>query len=301
MILEPSTVDVAQSLDYAVSLIRERAAKHAITVEVTVAPGIDTIEIDQLRFKQVLLNLLSNAVKFTPDGGQVEIRADRSGEEMIISVRDTGPGIPEQDRERIFESFQQGGRGLAREEDTGLGLTLSRRIVELFGGRLWLESELGAGSTFAFSIPLHDPAEQQKPGDGGDLPVVLLVDDDRASLDLIQAYLAGTAVRMERAMDGPEALRRARELRPAGIILDLQLPRLDGWQVLAELRADPVTADVPIVIVSVVDDRPRGLAMGAAAYLIKPIGRDDLLTALARAGIVSAPPVRPPSEQPEPA
>jgi signal transduction histidine kinase/CheY-like chemotaxis protein len=289
MVLEPAAVDVAQALDYAVSLVRERAARHAIAVDVTVGADVGTIETDPLRFKQVVLNLLSNAVKFTPDGGRVAVRADRDAENLVVAVTDTGPGIPPEDRERIFESFQQGGRGVAREEGTGLGLTLSRRIVGLFGGRLWLDSEVGRGSTFCFSIPLGpvaEPVDDAGDEDGG--PVVLLVDDDRASRDLMEAYLEGSGIRLEVATDGPEALQRARELQPAGIILDLRLPRLDGWEVLARIRNDRATAHLPVVIVSVVDDRPRGLALGASEYLLKPVSRDDLLSAMARAGIVTA-------------
>jgi signal transduction histidine kinase/ActR/RegA family two-component response regulator len=297
MVLEPSTVRVGPALESAVALVRERAVRHGIAVTVTVADGVTTVWTDPLRFKQVVVNLLSNAVKFTPDGGRVDVRARRVEDGLVVSVTDTGVGIPPEDRERIFESFQQGGRGVAREEGTGLGLTLSRRIVELFGGRLWLESEVGAGSTFSFTVPLPPGPDPAGSAAGIRRPTVLLVDDDRASLDLMDAYLEGSGVRLERAMDGAEALRRARELQPAGIILDLRLPRLDGWQVIAQLRNDPATSELPIVIVSVVDERPRGLAMGATEYLIKPVSRDDLLAALARAGIVPAVP----SAQPEPA
>jgi signal transduction histidine kinase/ActR/RegA family two-component response regulator len=287
MVLEPTTFGVAQALESAMSLVRERAARHGIAVHVTVADDVDTVETDELRFKQVLLNLLSNAVKFTPDGGSIDVRVDRVDDNLVVAVTDTGIGIPLADRERIFESFQQGGRGVAREEGTGLGLTLSRRIVELFGGRLWLESEVGTGSTFAFTVPI--PGAATRPGSAGGAegtrPTVLLVDDDRASLDLMDAYLESSGLQLERAMDGSEALRLAHELQPAGIILDLRLPRLDGWQVLAQLRDDPGTADLPVVIVSVVDERQRGIAMGAAEYLRKPVSRDDLLAALTRAGV----------------
>ena len=134
-------------------MVRERATLHAITVTVEVADDVGMIEADELRFKQVVLNLLSNAVKFTPDGGSVSIRAYREGNELMVTVTDTGIGVPPEDQERIFESFQQGRRGAPKEEGTGLGLTLSRRIVGLFGGRMWLESTPGVGSTFGFSIP----------------------------------------------------------------------------------------------------------------------------------------------------
>jgi signal transduction histidine kinase/CheY-like chemotaxis protein len=287
MVLEPTTFRVEHALEAAVSLVRERASRHGISVSVAVDEDVDTVDADELRFKQVLLNLLSNAVKFTPDGGSVKVRAARSGDELVVTVSDTGVGVPPEDRERIFESFQQGGRGVAREEGTGLGLTLTRRIVELFDGRLWLESEVGVGSTFGFAIPVRRRAAQGT-GSGrteSTRPTVLLVDDDRASLDLMVAYLEGSGLRLERATDGVEALRLTRELRPAALVLDIRMPRLDGWQVLDRLQVDPDTADIPIVVASVVDDRARGLALGAVAYLQKPVSRDDLLTALADVGV----------------
>src|SRR5690242_17248147 len=147
-------------------MVRERATLHAIEVTVDVADDIGLVDSDERRFKQVLLNLVSNAVKFTPDGGSVSVRARRDETDLVITVTDTGIGVPTEDRERIFESFQQGRRGATKEEGTGLGLTLSRRIVELLGGRMWLDSTVGKGSTFGFSIPAlarhvddADPAE----------------------------------------------------------------------------------------------------------------------------------------------
>ena len=287
MVLEPSTFNVGSALEYCLAMIRERAALHAITVTVDVAEGIDTIEADELRFKQVALNLLSNAVKFTPDGGTVTVRADRDGTDLMVTVTDTGIGVPVEDQERIFESFQQGRRGAPKEEGTGLGLTLSRRIVWLFGGRMWLKSTPGAGSTFGFSIPrVLQPGHEAGSTAREHLPAVLLVDDDRASLDLNSVYLDGSPTRVLLARDGVEALELARKERPAAIVLEIGLPRLDGWQVLAELKADPATATIPVVIATDVDDRSRGLALGADAYLRKPIGRDELVDALRRVGAV---------------
>ena len=285
MVLEPSTFSVSSALEYCLAMVRERAASHAITVTVEIADDVGTIEADELRFKQVVLNLLSNAVKFTPDGGSVSIKAYRDGTDLVVTVTDTGIGVPVEDQERIFESFQQGRRGAPKEEGTGLGLTLSRRIVWLFGGRMWLESTPNVGSTFGFSVPGR-PASGDKVGSNGssEVPVILLVDDDRASLDLNSAYLDGSPTRVLRARDGVEALDVARKERPAAVVLEIGLPRLDGWQVLAELKADPATASIPVVIATDVDDRARGLALGADAYLRKPIGREELMDALKQVG-----------------
>jgi signal transduction histidine kinase/ActR/RegA family two-component response regulator len=291
MVLEPTTFSVGGALEYALSLVRERAAAHAITLTVEVADDAGVIEADELRFKQVVLNLVSNAVKFTPDGGSVQVRADRDGDELLVAVTDTGIGVAPEDQERIFESFQQGGRGAPKEEGTGLGLTLSRRIVELFGGRIWLASAVGSGSTFGFAIPVQPGLRVEQPAPPADavaLPVVLLVDDDRASLDLVSAYLSESAARVVRARDGVEALELVRQASPAAVVLDIRLPRLDGWEVLSRLKGDPATATIPVVVASVVDERPRGLALGAAEYLLKPVRRDDLLEALRRVGAVPA-------------
>jgi len=287
MVLEPSTFSIRSALEYSVAMLRERATLHAITVTVEVADDVGTIEADELRFKQVVLNLLSNAVKFTPDGGSVSVRSYREGSELIVTVTDTGIGVPPEDKERIFESFQQGRRGAPKEEGTGLGLTLSRRIVGLFGGRMWLESTPGVGSTFGFSIPvLPERRDEGASTERGELPAVVLVDDDRASLDLLSAYLDGSPTQVLRARDGVEALELVREVAPAAVVLETNLPRRDGWQVLAELKADPATAAIPVVITSVVDDRPRGLALGADVYLLKPVRRDELIDALRHVGVL---------------
>jgi CheY-like chemotaxis protein len=225
-------------------------------------------------------------VKFTPDGGDVSVSAWQDGTELNVTVTDTGIGVPPEDQERIFESFKQGRRGPAKEEGTGLGLTLSRKFVRLMGGRMWLTSSPGEGSTFGFSIPglcMHD-GDLISSGDS-EVPVVVLVDDDRASLDLMSAYLDGTPVRVLRARDGIEALELVRKATPAAIVLDIQLPRRDGWEVLAELRADSATATIPVVIASVVDDRSRSSALGADAHLLKPIRRDELVGALQQLGV----------------
>jgi signal transduction histidine kinase len=294
MVLEPAVVSVPGVLEYAVSLVRERAGAHGIHVGVEVADDVGLVETDELRLKQVVLNLVSNAVKFTPDGGSVRVRSDRDGADLLVTVTDTGVGVPHEDRERIFESFQQGGRGAPREEGTGLGLTLCRRIVDLLGGHLWLTSEVGVGSTFGFSVPapaIAPAAPAAKPGgpnhEGSTCASVLLVDDDRASLDLMAAYLSAHTDKVLKARDGVEALTMARRDHPAAVVLDIRLPRRDGWEVLAALKADRETSDIPVVVASIVDERPRGMALGAAEYLLKPVRREDLVSALYRVGALS--------------
>jgi signal transduction histidine kinase/CheY-like chemotaxis protein len=282
MELEYSAFPLRRLLENTASMLRERATAHGIDLRVEVGPGIDDVYADELRLKQVVLNLMTNAVKFTGDGGSVVVRATRSGADVHIEVTDTGRGVPPEDRERIFESFQQGGRGPSQEEGTGLGLTLSRRIVELLGGRMWLESEVGVGSTFGFSLRSRENEERPEVRAVGD---VVVIEDDRPSLDLITAYLSGAALRVTVAGDGQSGLDTVRRVRPAAVLLDIRLPGIDGWAVLQALKAEAATRDIPVIIVSIVDERARGAALGAAAYLVKPVSRDALLHALSAVGV----------------
>jgi CheY-like chemotaxis protein len=228
---------------------------------------------------------MTNAVKFTGDGGSVVVSATRAGAEVHIAVTDTGRGVPPEDRERIFESFQQGGRGPSQEEGTGLGLTLSRRIVELLGGRMWLESEVGVGSTFGFSLRSRE--NEDRPDPARTVGDVVVIEDDRPSLDLITAYLSGAALQVTVAGDGQSGLDAVRRVRPAAVLLDIRLPGIDGWAVLQALKAEAATRDIPVIIVSIVEERARGVALGAAAYLVKPVSRDALLQALRAVGVVA--------------
>ena len=157
MELDNVTFSVRDALEYGLSMIRERAAQHSLRLTLDVDSSVGLAEADELRFKQVLLNLLSNAAKFTPDGGAIRVGARTEDGNLSITVTDTGVGVAPEDRERIFESFQQGPRGASTQEGTGLGLTLCRRIVGLMGGHMWLDTEVGVGSTFGFTIPLGSP------------------------------------------------------------------------------------------------------------------------------------------------
>jgi signal transduction histidine kinase/CheY-like chemotaxis protein len=280
MELDLDAVALDELLERGVAMVRERAAGHGIAVTVDVEPELGVAHGDELKLRQVVVNLLSNAVKFTPDGGSVTVTARRAGNEAHVSVRDTGIGIAEGEQDQIFAAFQRGGREVRQStEGTGLGLTLSRRIVELHGGRMWMESALGAGSTFSFSVPLLD--EPAPPGPAAEAPGgVLVVDDDRSSADLLRVFLESAGYRVTVAGDGAEGLELARRLEPAAVILDILLPKLSGWDVIAELKSDPATASVPVVIVSMVDEHGAGFALGASDYLVKPVDRDRLLDAV---------------------
>jgi len=296
MVLNRSEFAVSESLEYCLSMVRERALKQRIALSLEADPEVGVLDADRLRFRQVVLNLLSNAVKFTPEGGRVDVRAFMRDQELVVLVADTGVGVPAEDRERIFDSFQQGTRSSGQVEGTGLGLTLSKRILELHGGRIWVDSEAGQGSTFGFALPagsgepalepvpqaglVSSPASGPVPEPG---PTVVVVEDDRRSFDLLRVYLEAAGARVVSARDGEEGLDTVRRLSPAGVILDILLPGIDGWDVLAQLKADPATAAIPVIVVSMLDERGRGFALGAAEYLVKPVGKEQLLAALYRA------------------
>ena len=151
--LEKEPFSLREALERGVVVVRERASDDGVSVALDADPDADVVEGDERRIQQVIFNLLSNAVKFTPAGGAVDVTSARVNGEVRVSVTDTGPGVASEDQERIFEEFQQAESGLEQREGTGLGLALSKRLVELHGGRLWLESELGKGSTFVFTLP----------------------------------------------------------------------------------------------------------------------------------------------------
>ena len=290
MELDMDGVSLPELLQHGVAMVRERASRHGISLRCEIEPGLGTAHGDELKLKQVVLNLLSNAVKFTPDGGSVTVTARRVADEALVSVSDTGIGIAESEQDRIFEAFQRGGRDArTRAEGTGLGLTLSKRIVDLHGGRLWMESEVGVGSTFSFAIPLLPDAapEPVEPVTAAAETAgsVLIVEDDRRSADLLRVYLEGAGYAVAVARDGVEGLELARRLEPVAVVLDILLPRLNGWELLAQLKSDPATSSIPVVIVSMVDEQGAGFALGAAEYLVKPVDRTRLLDALARCAV----------------
>ena len=153
--LEVATFSLREALERGVVMVREPATKHGVRLSLELAPGVDLVDGDERRFRQVVFNLLSNAVKFTPEGGSIVVASARVDGEVQVSVTDTGPGIAPEDQERIFEEFQQTDVGVEQREGTGLGLALSKRLVELHGGRIWVESEPGHGSRFVFTLPIE--------------------------------------------------------------------------------------------------------------------------------------------------
>lgn len=292
MELEPSTFDLPMLLDNTLKFIKERASRHGIQLVVEIDERLGDFTGDERKVKQVLLNLLSNAVKFTLDGGKISLNAGMTDSLVEISVSDTGIGIAPENQQQIFKEFHQvGDEHVRKGEGTGLGLTLAKKFVELHGGRIWVESEVGRGSTFAFTLPVRVPVEKgpESPTTTQPAPsqslLVLVVEDDPRTAKLISNYLIEAGFIVELARDGEVGLQKARTLDPAIVILDIILPKVDGWNFLVRIKEAVETREIPVIIVSIVDQRGKGFALGAADYLVKPVQREELTAAVQRFSI----------------
>jgi signal transduction histidine kinase/CheY-like chemotaxis protein len=284
--------DVAGLVRDIAAVIQPLAAKNANRLAVLCPDEVGTMRADLTKVRQALLNLLSNACKFT-DRGTISLavaRAVMDGQDWIeFSVNDTGIGMTPEQLARLFEVFSQADAATTRKYGgTGLGLALSRRLCRMMGGDVTVASEAGRGSTFTILLPalvaeiVEEPAAPAAPTDrvASGVGTVLVIDDEAAVRDLMQRFLAREGFRVVTAAGGEEGLRRARELRPDAITLDVMMPGMDGWAVLSALKADPDLADVPVIMLTIVDDRNLGYALGASDYLTKPIDRDRLVTVL---------------------
>ncbi len=285
--IEP--VDVGHAIAASVAGLRPLADRKHQQVEVVVEPSI-VIDADPGRLRQILYNLLSNAIKYTPDGGSIRVTGSRVGTDVWIAVQDTGVGIAPGDQTRVFEEFRQVGDPAQHQSGTGLGLALTKRLVEAHGGRIDLQSELGSGSTFTVRLPDRQataarsetqgaPDGEPAGPEGGD---ILVIEDEPSSARLLQTYLTDAGYRVRVAPDGESGLAMGRAIKPAAIVLDILLPGIDGWEVLRQLKSDPALRDVPVIIATVVDERGVGLALGAVDYLVKPIDPGALLDRLGR-------------------
>ena len=278
-------IQVAGFMEEVVATIRPLARKNDNELIVDVEPGIDTIEADITKVRQCLLNLLSNACKFTHHGTVALLVRRDAGPAITFSVVDTGIGITPEQLQKLFKPFSQADASTMRRfGGTGLGLALSRTLAQMMGGDIEAESTPGVGSRFTLRLPLQEtPAvpdyleAQHALGD-----VVLVIDDDEAVLDMVSRYLEKEGFDTVVTSDPARGLELAKELKPLAITLDILMPDMDGWEVLRALKADEQTADIPVLMLSVVSDAERGLALGAAEYMQKPIDRERLLATLAR-------------------
>ena len=288
MTIEAESLAGSDAVAEVFGVVEPLANERGIALAAEVGPTIRILA-DPSRLKQILLNLLSNAIKFTSEGGQVRVSARRQGAVVLFEVTDTGIGIATDDQKLLFVEFHQLSAGLdRRQQGTGLGLALSKRLVELQGGTIGVRSVPKQGSTFWFTIPVatdEGPSVEppiQEPNGHATGPLVLVVEDDPRAVELLVHYLRSAGYQTEVARDGPDALEKANRLQPVAITLDVSLPKLDGWEVLAQLKQDEKTATIPVVVVSVIDERSRGRALGAADYFVKPVSRDALIARLNR-------------------
>ncbi|HZH30542.1 MAG TPA: response regulator [Pyrinomonadaceae bacterium] len=292
------TFDLPALVGELASTIKPLAAKNDNTLVVQTDPNLGTMHADLTKVRQSLLNMLSNACKFTKAGTvTLEVtRREADGREWInFSVRDSGIGITKEQMNKLFQPFSQADASTTREfGGTGLGLVITKKFCEMMGGTLGVSSVRGEGSTFLITLPADvrsvSPETASASGDDAaparllaeDAGTVLVVDDDPVARDLLQRALGKAGFKVECATDGEEALQLARRLRPEAITLDVMMPGVDGWATLAALKADPELADIPVIMLTIVDDKNKGYALGAADYMTKPFDRDQLAATLAK-------------------
>lgn len=297
------------------------AMKKDISMEYNVDPEI-FVYADRVRFKQIIYNLVSNSIKFTPNRGSVTASAVRAGEFVRVSVSDNGIGISKENQKLLFQPFKQVDANINRQyAGTGLGLALVKKFVNLHGGKVWVESEAGKGSTFSFELPLKygkapevfsnssevsekivpqvtekaEPERNVKPetntetitpeiiepaGGSGKGDLVMIVEDDDMSRELLTITLTEAGYRVTAVSSGKEAILLARELKPSVITLDVMLPGISGWDVLKNLKHSSATSDIPILIISMSDEKNYSILWGAFDHLIKPVEKERLLSSL---------------------
>lgn len=297
MDLHIDTYPVSDFLDTVQRVLQVEIQQKGIKLQFDISDEVDRLVVDQTRFRQILVNLVQNAIAYSERGGRVTVSIRRVENDIEVGVKDEGPGIKPEEISNLFRPFQQTKSGKTQKGGTGLGLAITKRLVELHGGRIWVESAPGRGSLFIFRIPLMVGGElhevpttvaeylPRRIGRAGEEPLVLIVEDNPQAAQLIQHYLQEAGYRTAIAKDGIEAIELAKELRPSIITLDVLLPIKDGWHVMKELRSHPICKDIPVIIISIVDEKKLGFTLGAVDYFVKPVNREELLLALSRINV----------------
>jgi signal transduction histidine kinase/DNA-binding response OmpR family regulator/HAMP domain-containing protein len=306
------TDEIANLISNAMVTIEPMVAAKGVKLVQEVEPGLPMLKTDTLKVKQILLNLLSNAAKFT-DQGAITVQAKKLGEMVSISVKDDGIGIEAKNLDKVFEEFSQIDSSNSRKyKGTGLGLPIAKNYARLLGGDLTVRSEYGKGSTFILTIPPEIPSEKlqkmteeksaapqpvsiaapiqealrpvpQKSVAPASNILVLCIDDESEVIELLRRYLIPEGYSVRGASSGEEGIRLAQELSPSVITLDIMMPEKDGWQVLRELKNNAITRDIPVIIHSVVDNRPLALSLGALDVVTKPSEPKKVLSVVERA------------------
>ncbi|HXV42522.1 MAG TPA: response regulator, partial [Anaerolineae bacterium] len=311
MTLYPETFDISEMIEDVVNTIQPLVAKKGNRLVIHSAGNLGEMYTDLTKIRQSLFNLLSNAAKFTENGtitltvekeitskgaGGQPLReaSQRSGGEIIspaiiFKVSDTGIGMNAEQRAKLFQAFTQADASTTRKfGGTGLGLTITQRFIQMMGGNITVASEPGQGSTFTIQLPAEyqppaiEPATALPAGSGllsgnNGHSTILVIDDDPAVCDLMRRFFNKEGFRVESAVGGEEGLRLAREIQPDVITLDVMMPGMDGWAVLTALKAEAKLADIPVIMVTMINDKSMGYALGASDYMTKPIDRERLL------------------------
>lgn len=288
--LQLAPVEIPALCHASLAFVRQQALKKNIQLTLEVAPNFPDLLADERRLRQILINLLNNAIKFTPDGGQVQLKVqlERQSDQTFVSfsIQDTGIGIAPENLGKLFQSFMQIDSSLSRQHSgTGLGLALVRRLTELHHGTVAVTSAVNQGSCFTVRIPYSESLQAVEVAEPAaiatgvlspDNSQVLIVEDSIVAAEQMARYLGEVGMNTTIYPRGEGALDEALQTHPALIILDLQLPSLSGWEVLHQLKTNPQTQHIPVVVVSVMDEQSRGIALGATEYLVKPITREQL-------------------------
>src|SRR6266481_2992020 len=293
--LNPESVSLAPLIDEVIGTARQLAQQNKNQLVVEAQEKLGTLTVDPMRLRQILLNLLSNACKFTSQG-EIKLKARRvaDGHNWVeFAVADTGIGMTPEQQAKLFEEFTQADSSTARRYGgTGLGLAITRKLARVMGGDVTVTSEPGKGSVFAVRLPAGADTAAKAAINGGRAPTsdcVLVIDDDATARELIADHLKAEGFSVTTAAGGLEGLKLAKELRPIAITLDVMMPDLDGWSVLAALRQDPELADIPVIMITIMDEHRRGVALGAAGYLTKPIERERLTRMIGRFRVPARP------------
>jgi signal transduction histidine kinase/CheY-like chemotaxis protein len=283
--------EVLPLIDEIATTLQPAAAKNSNEIKIHVSENLGFMRADITKVRQILFNLLSNACKFT-DRGTISLDVDQNDRDGYVRFRvtDTGIGISEKQQQNLFFEFSQADASIARKYGgTGLGLAITHRFVQLMRGQISVESEPGKGSIFTVQLPTQVVLDSVKlarasANEGDASPAgariyqdtILVIDDDAAVRDLMSRFLSKSGFRVVVASNGEEGLRLAKQEKPLVITLDVVMPEFDGWSVLKKLKSDPALSDIPVIIVTIVDNEPMGLDLGAASYLVKPVDRDRL-------------------------
>ena len=280
------TFDVAEMARDVATTVQPLIEKNKNTLDLQVAGDVGPMHADLTKVRQVLFNLLSNASKFTEDG-TIALAVTRRNGDVELIVSDSGIGMTEEQTAKLFQPFTQADASTTRKYGgTGLGLVISKRFCEMMGGRIRVDSTPGQGTTFTVVLPANvaqpKAAEAAPHPADGDHGVVLVIDDDPGVREIISRTLTEDGAKVVRAADGVEGLRLATQLQPTLIFLDVMMPKMDGWAVLTQLKNDEQLRDIPVVMMTMVNETEMGYMLGASEYLNKPVDRDRLANVLAK-------------------